>query len=115
MAAGAEVEEVEVAADGDGGPGWVAEVSCVYVEFAEGGEGEEGGEVECGAEGGVVWDVCVSEDEGDGGGETLVWVNVEGGAGDGVEGELLEMGYCGSDGYDKAFAAVGGGEVSRVE
>lgn len=48
---------MELAVDGDGCPGGVAEVGAVDVELAEGGDGEEGGEVEGGAEGGVVWDV----------------------------------------------------------
>lgn len=81
-------------------------MGAVDVELAERREGEEGGEAELGAEGGVVWDVCVAEDEGDVDGEVLGVVDVELGAGDAVEGELFEVGYGGCDRDDKPLAAV---------
>jgi hypothetical protein len=60
----------------------------------------------------VVWDVCVSGDDGDEGVGADEFGCVDGGAGDLVERKMLQVGHGGSDSDDKAFAPMKDNTVS---
>jgi hypothetical protein len=61
---------------------------------------------EFGAEDGVVWDVCISGDDGDKGVGTDEFGCVNGRAGNLLERKMLQVGHGGSDGDDKVFPPI---------